>query len=71
VPGTTLEVFEQAGHFPHLTEPARLAGRLGRWMRDDPAVQMDPSTLTSRAASAGRELGLRPTSPAGRGPHAA
>jgi pimeloyl-ACP methyl ester carboxylesterase len=48
VPGTTLEVFEQSGHFPHLTEPTRLADVLGRWIRETPAVQMDPSTLTSR-----------------------
>jgi pimeloyl-ACP methyl ester carboxylesterase len=48
VPGTTLEVFEQSGHFPHLTEPARLAATLARWVRTTEAVQMDPSTLTSR-----------------------
>jgi pimeloyl-ACP methyl ester carboxylesterase len=48
VPGTTLEVFEQSGHFPHLTEPARLAGVLARWLESTPAVQLDPSTLTSR-----------------------
>lgn len=48
VPGTTLEVFEQSGHFPHLTEPTRLAATLLRWLRTTPAVQMDPSTLTSR-----------------------
>jgi pimeloyl-ACP methyl ester carboxylesterase len=48
VPGTTLEVFEQSGHFPHLTEPARLAAVLGRWLRTTPAVHMEPSTLTAR-----------------------
>ena len=48
VPGTTLEVFEQSGHFPHLTEAVRLGAVLGRWMRETPAVQLDPSTLTSR-----------------------
>jgi pimeloyl-ACP methyl ester carboxylesterase len=48
VPGTTLEVFEQSGHFPHLTEPTRLGDVLSRWLRETPAVQMDPSTLTSR-----------------------
>ena len=48
VPGTTLEVFEQSGHFPHLTEPGRLASVLERWVASTPAVQLDPSTLTSR-----------------------
>ena len=48
IPGTTLEVFEQSGHFPHLTEPVRLAEVLARWLRTTPAVEMDPSTLTAR-----------------------
>ncbi len=48
VPGTRLEVFEQSGHFPHLTEPDRLARLLGDWMRDTPAVLLDPATLTER-----------------------
>lgn len=50
VPGTTLEIFEQSGHFPHLTEPARLAGLLTRWALETPAVQLDPSTLSARLA---------------------
>jgi pimeloyl-ACP methyl ester carboxylesterase len=33
VPGTRLEVFEQSGHFPHLTEPDRLARLLAGWLR--------------------------------------
>jgi pimeloyl-ACP methyl ester carboxylesterase len=48
VPGTRLEVFEQSGHFPHLTEPARLAEVLHRWLRDTPATRLDPSDLTER-----------------------
>lgn len=48
VPGTTLEVFEQSGHFPHLTEPARLAEVLGAWVARTPAVHADPATLTAR-----------------------
>jgi len=48
VPGTTLEVFEQSGHFPHLTEPTRLADVLSRWLRETPAVQLDPASLTER-----------------------
>ena len=48
VPGTTLEVFEQSGHFPHLTEPQRLGDVLVRWLRETPAVELDPSDLTER-----------------------
>ena len=48
VPSTTLEVFEQSGHFPHLTEPDRLAEVLARWVQATPAVQMDPASLRSR-----------------------
>ena len=32
VPGARLEVFEQSGHFPHLTEPLRLARLLASWL---------------------------------------
>jgi pimeloyl-ACP methyl ester carboxylesterase len=52
VPGTTLDVFEQSGHFPHLTEPARLAGVLTRWAHETPPVQLDPATLTARLRAA-------------------
>jgi pimeloyl-ACP methyl ester carboxylesterase len=48
VPSTRLEVFEQSGHFPHLTEPARLATLLADWVRDTPAAHLDPTTLTDR-----------------------
>ena len=52
VPGTTLEVFERSGHFPHLTEPARLAEVLAGWVRDTPAVHVDPAGLTDRLRAA-------------------
>jgi pimeloyl-ACP methyl ester carboxylesterase len=48
VPGTTLEVFEQSGHFPHLTEPRRLAEVLERWARDTPPVHLDAAALGER-----------------------
>ena len=48
VPGTRLEVFEQSGHFPHLTEPNRLARVLGEWLRSTPSVLLDPQVLTAR-----------------------
>jgi pimeloyl-ACP methyl ester carboxylesterase len=48
VPGTTLEVFEQSGHFPHLTEPVRLADVLERWATSTPEVVLDAASLTER-----------------------
>ncbi len=48
VPNTTLEVFEQSGHFPHLTEPGRLARTLADWLVRTPPVQLDPNALTAR-----------------------
>ncbi len=48
VPGTRLEVFEQSGHFPHLTEPGRLAEVLAQWVRTTEPVRLDPQTLTDR-----------------------
>jgi pimeloyl-ACP methyl ester carboxylesterase len=32
VPGSTLEVFERAGHFPHLDEPERFVATLEEWL---------------------------------------
>lgn len=38
VPASRLEVFERAGHFPHLDEPERFANTLGDWIATtDPA----------------------------------
>jgi pimeloyl-ACP methyl ester carboxylesterase len=48
VPGTHLEVFERSGHFPHLTEPDRLARVLARWVEETDPVQLDPHDLTER-----------------------
>jgi pimeloyl-ACP methyl ester carboxylesterase len=48
VPGTVLEVFEQSGHFPHLTEPARLARALADWLERTEPVQLDAADLTAR-----------------------
>ena len=41
VEGARLEVFEQSGHFPHLTEPHRLARLLADWLATTPASTTD------------------------------
>jgi pimeloyl-ACP methyl ester carboxylesterase len=38
VPGARLEVFEQSGHFPHVTEPLRLARLLADWLATTPVA---------------------------------
>ena len=48
VPGTQLEIFERSGHFPHLTEPGRLATVLSEWIAKTPPVLIDTSGLTAR-----------------------
>src|SRR3954471_11965620 len=53
VPGTRFEVFDQSGHFPHLTEPRRLAQLVAAFVAETEAAQLDPSTLTERLRSAG------------------
>jgi pimeloyl-ACP methyl ester carboxylesterase len=51
VPGTRLEVFDLSGHFPHLTEPRRLADVLSRFLTETEPARLDPTTLTSRLRS--------------------
>lgn len=48
VPSARLEVFERSGHFPHLTEPTRLARLLQQWLEDTEPAALDPETLTAR-----------------------
>ena len=52
VPAVRFEVFERSGHFPHLSEPTRLAALLGSWVATTEAASLDPSTLTERLRSA-------------------
>jgi hypothetical protein len=48
VPTTRLAVFERSGHFPHLSEPARLAAVLKDFIATTEAAALDPSSLTER-----------------------
>lgn len=48
VPGSRLEVFERSGHFPHLTEPDRLARVLSEWVASTEPATLSPRTLTDR-----------------------
>jgi pimeloyl-ACP methyl ester carboxylesterase len=48
LPTTKLAVFERSGHFPHLSEPARLAAVLGEFVHGTDAAALDPTSLTER-----------------------
>ena len=48
VPTARLEVFERSGHFPHLTEPDRLAAVLADWLATTAPARLDATTLTER-----------------------
>jgi pimeloyl-ACP methyl ester carboxylesterase len=48
VPSARLEVFARSGHFPHLSEPQRLAAVLGDFVAGTAAAVLDPATLTDR-----------------------
>jgi pimeloyl-ACP methyl ester carboxylesterase len=43
-----LEVFARSGHFPHLSEPARLADALTSWVADTEPAFLDAGSLTER-----------------------
>ena len=48
LPDARLEVFERSGHFPHLTEPYRLAAVVADWVATTEPAQLQPSALTER-----------------------
>jgi pimeloyl-ACP methyl ester carboxylesterase len=48
VPTARLEVFVRSGHFPHLSEPQRLANVLAEFVAHTEAAALDPATLTER-----------------------
>jgi pimeloyl-ACP methyl ester carboxylesterase len=52
VPSARFELFETSGHFPHMTEPDRLARVLADWVSTTEPAQLDPSTLTARLRAA-------------------
>ena len=48
VPTARYVEFPGSGHFPHLTEPRRLAELLDDWLGSTEPAALDPSTLTER-----------------------
>lgn len=45
VPGSRLEVFERAGHFPHLSEPHRFAAAVSELIAETKPAKVDPDSM--------------------------
>ena len=45
MPGSRLELFERAGHFPHLDDPDRFAAVLGAFLAETEPGRLDAATL--------------------------
>jgi pimeloyl-ACP methyl ester carboxylesterase len=48
VPTARVEIFARSGHFPHLTEPQRLADLLHDWLGSSSPAHLDAQSLTRR-----------------------
>jgi pimeloyl-ACP methyl ester carboxylesterase len=62
VPGSRLEIFEQAGHFPHLSEPGRFAEVLSSFIAETEPAKLDPDRLREllvHGASPGKRVRRR------------
>jgi pimeloyl-ACP methyl ester carboxylesterase len=45
MPGSTLELFDEAGHFPHLDDPLRFARILERFLHETTPARLDTGTM--------------------------
>jgi pimeloyl-ACP methyl ester carboxylesterase len=51
MPGSRLELFERAGHFPHLDDPVRFIGVMSDFLASTEPAMLDPETLRDRIRS--------------------
>jgi pimeloyl-ACP methyl ester carboxylesterase len=56
IPGSSLEVFEQSRHFPHMDEPARFARVVREFLQSTESVPIDRALLRDRMANRHREV---------------
>ncbi len=61
MPGSRLEVFEHAGHFPHRTDPDRFVATLRAFMATSPSAEHDPSVWRERLQAGRRPPAARAT----------
>jgi pimeloyl-ACP methyl ester carboxylesterase len=60
LPGSRLELFERAGHFPHCEEPARFVEVLLDFLRTTPSAMLDADTVAARVTERARAAGCGP-----------
>jgi pimeloyl-ACP methyl ester carboxylesterase len=48
MPGSDLEIFDEAGHFPHHTDPARFVTIVNEFIRDTKPAEFDPDEWRDR-----------------------
>jgi pimeloyl-ACP methyl ester carboxylesterase len=58
VPGSQLDVFEQAGHFPHRDEPERFARTLTQFLASTEPAPVDRATMRERLNRGGHLHGM-------------
>jgi hypothetical protein len=71
VPGSRLEIFEQAGHFPQLSEPHRFAEVVSSFIAETEPARLDPERLREllvRGSGPSRRGGRRGRNPSGTAP---
>lgn len=56
IPGSRLEVFESAGHVPHLSDPPRFAALLREFVADTPTPALGPADRRRRRPRASRAV---------------
>ena len=53
MPGSRLEIFDNAGHFPHLDDPVRFVELLREFIADSEPADLDAETLRDRIRAGG------------------
>jgi pimeloyl-ACP methyl ester carboxylesterase len=53
MPGSRLEIFERAGHFPHMDDPVRFVELMREFVAGNPPSELDAETLRERLRGGG------------------
>lgn len=56
IPGSVLEIFEQAEHFPQMDEPSRFARVVNHFLTSTEPMRLDSATVRSRLVQRSQEL---------------
>ncbi|HVF05556.1 MAG TPA: alpha/beta fold hydrolase, partial [Frankiaceae bacterium] len=58
VPTARVEIFENAGHFPHVDEPARFAALLAGFVAETEPARLDAAQFRDRLVAGGQTYGV-------------